>query len=149
MQTHPVRGLRGREICGMLVSRGSVPGCTSSGCYCSWYTSHSECGVKRWGLNISPFKSPFDCLEGPRCTPWMRAEVPPGVVWGPPSGVCSVQPCGTRCEGPSAHPAAGNGSRARAESELILSLSLHASSEYSCLSGLENPGFPSPYLDNS
>lgn len=33
--------------------------------------------------------------------------------------------------------------------ELILSLILHASSEYSCFSGLENPGFPSPYLDNS
>lgn len=41
------------------------------------------------------------------------------------------------------------GSHTRAEGELILSLVLDASCEHSCFSGLENPGFPSPYLDNS
>lgn len=71
----------------------------------------------------------------------------PGRARGPPSESLPrpQQLRGTlRGTGPSSR-----GSHTTAEAELILSLILHASSEHSCFSGLENPGFPSPYLDNS
>lgn len=132
----------------------------SVGCWCPWAVcrgarsqgviAHGTRPTPRDGASISLLSNHLSiALKVPRSSRWRRAEVPPGVALGPPSGVHSLQPCGTRCEIQAAHPAAGNGSQTRAESELILSLVLHASSEYSCFSGLENPGFPSPYLGNS
>lgn len=85
----------------------------------------------------------------PVCVPssplWVAWRVPgaqqvPGRARGPPSERWDT----LGGMGPSS-----SGSHTRARGKLILSLLLRASSEHSCFSGLENPGFPSPYLDNS
>jgi len=69
--------------------------------------------------------------------PTLAAELgAPGAARGPPSGVC-------------AHSWAPSSGFSPGLSELTLFLLLHTSSEHSCFSGLENPVFPTPCLDNS
>lgn len=83
------------------------------------------------------------------CLPWGSwlqplgvSPVAPGGARGLPSGVLAPQE-----PGPS--PSGWKRAADRARSELTLSLLSHTSFGYSCFSGLENPGRPTPCSGNS